>query len=187
MSLIKTCNKAMENGKTLDLSGCFYTPAKKNSIPMYYYFLAGLIKEIEATQVLEVGTYYGGSSRAMATAMNVGGKVITLDVEGKKLLRHPQVTYVKGNSQELPIIKKVCSFFIPPIDVIYLDSVHTYIHTMNDFYSYNRLNPKYVIFDDIKLNPQMIKAWGDLSARFNALDIGSLVNRKCGFGIIQLR
>jgi cephalosporin hydroxylase len=192
----------MAQGRRIDLAGCFqevsgpwaFTPCN------YYPLLAGLVRTQGMAQVLEVGTKYGGAILAVRRGLVQGlasqPVLVTVDVEehqGHGLLAHPEITRILGDAAGAATIARVAECFRPPIDMLYLDAVHTREHTRACFDSYTAaLNPRFVLVDDIFLNASMRVLWEELAAEFppeQVFDATELTGRgsECGFGVIEYR
>ena len=126
-----------------------------------------------------------------ATASN---KLVTIDImnkndKGFKKYRH--ITRIKGDALDSAITKRVLSCFDNEIDLLFIDSLHEYEHTKKNIAIYAaRLNPRYVILDDIRQCDEMRKLWHEIEEEFgeNALDLSDVIMRSgAGFGIINWR
>ena len=91
----------------------------------------------------------------------------------------------------MDIVEKISASFKEKIDLIYIDSLHEYEHTKKNIDIYaNKLDPRYVILDDIRQNDGMRKLWSELKEKFkdNAFDASDISVRKgAGFGVILYR
>lgn len=199
--LKRICEAAAAEGERLDLSGCFQEASGPYArVPCTYYpLLAGLARTQRMSQVLDVGTKYGGSILAVrkGLAPDAGSAVlVTVDVkehQGHVLRDHPEITRILGDAAASATVAGVAKRFRPPIDLLFLDAVHTREHTLACFDGYTRsLNPRFVLVDDIYLNASMTQLWTELLTRFPAeqsFDATELVQRgfDCGFGVIEYR
>lgn len=193
---IKTlCDKAKIVGDSIDTTGCKYGFHDRTKSYIgeaeYYSFLAGFVSVISAKQILEIGTHHGGSAMAMARGSSADTKIVTIDIvlkENNSMLEYKNIERITGNSTDSGIVKQVVSRFEPPIDLIFIDSIHTKNSVFFNMKKYKNLLPKYVIFDDIHINETMEEMWDKLVLKFPSYDLSVIVNRKnAGFGIIQLR
>lgn len=181
-------NKIFSKGFSCLLVDCFYDVHGKNrqEIPFYYNFLFRLIQITLSTKVIEIGTFKGGSSKAMACALKVfnpKGTMYTVDIEDQVCFKDEFINYVIGDS----LLKKTKEKIkLKECDILYIDSVHTYKSTMNNFNFYISFNPKYIIFDDIHLNEEMNKVWVYFQNRYDSIDVSEKIHRKCGFGVMAL-
>jgi len=78
--LKKICHHAMIEGQKIDLKGCIYGPHVKGFFDLtcdYYFFLAGFVKSQNLTNILDIGTGFGGS--IMSMSRGTGEKNIPLD------------------------------------------------------------------------------------------------------------
>lgn len=157
----------------------------------YYHFLAGLVKVISAKQVLEIGTHFGGSIMAMSKGAHSDTKMVTIDIELKNneaLFPYTNIKRITGDSTNTVVIKEVNKYLKPPIDLIFIDSLHIKKYVYYNMKRYANLLPKYVVFDDIHINSTMDDLWNKVSTNYPSCDLSEMVDRKkAGFGIIQLR
>lgn len=178
-------SEAWRIGRTIDLTGIGYgrihwgnnTDTVEHPFP-YYFFLAGLVRLIDAKTIVEVGTHYGGSARAMAAGFSSPGKIITFDktADGAGILAgHPviQAHTLDANTEDALNI----ALGEPHTDLVYLDGAHKFWPTMLNFAIYGDfLRPRFVVLDDIHLSPEMDRLWQLLSDRFgnDSIDANSI-------------
>lgn len=164
---------ALRSGEEVDLSGCVY--GKNGVLPSYYRFLAGLCRDQKVETVLEVGTFMGGSSLAMykgaSSNANAHVKVVTADLEARNVDQIKNIAAIDrviGDPLALPVLKKISEKFSgKPIDVMFLDSTKVGRIVMSQFSTLSMMfRPKFVIMDDITLNPSMSLMWGNLVSIF---------------------
>ena len=192
-------DEVMEKGAQLDLHGCAYGEWRGDFVlspHRYYYFLAGLVRTLGFTRILEVGTHYGGATTAMSRgiAPDRTGEafIITLDVthlNAEKLSHVEGLRRITGDSLHGVVIDDVCRRFAGPIDLLYVDSRHERVETLQNLAVYaNRLQPAVIVLDDIHLNDSMRALWSQLVSLGigRATDVSTLVDRKsAGFGVIE--
>lgn len=185
------CQLAWELGKTIDLSGCKYgyhsrTKTQVGTSP-YYYFLAGLARLVNAQQVLEIGTFKGGSARALSTGAP-GARVVTVDIsKPPPFSGYPGVLSLVGDSLNQVTAASVLEALSPPVDILFIDSHHSYQSTKDNFVVYKELlKPRFVVLDDISLNPEMTRLWEELQTKYLCCNVSGIVGRTCGFGLIRL-
>lgn len=170
--LLHTCASI---GAQLDLSGAVYGPAHFvgefiDRPPDYYAFLAGLVRLTGASHIAELGTHYGGSVQAMIAGIDdkVRGdaQIATVDVTAlnrEQLETIDGLTCVQGDSLDDDVIAQMMAPFDRHVDLLYVDTIHSYQQTMENTAVYaNRLKPAAIVFDDIHLNPEMERFWGDV-------------------------
>ncbi len=202
-SLEDICELAMKEGKKIDLSDCPYGETTGscsfiNRPAKYYYFLAGFVKSLGLTTILEIGTNYGGSIMSMSRGIPDDSKknscLVTVDVFTKNVdgfMKYPQVKRIEGDSLDENVIKKVGGLFKGTIDLIYLDAVHEYKHTRDNIELYSKLlNPRYLILDDIRLSGDMERLWEELREEYGneAFDASEVsIRRGAGFGVVRAR
>lgn len=195
MNFADLCARAKELGATIDITGCRYglhTRTKTNiGETEYYRFLAGFASLIAARQILEIGTHYGGSVMAMARGAGPEARLVTVDITRKNepaFAAYPNIRRVQGDSTKITTATLVQSYLSPPIDLIYIDSLHTKEAVLHNLELYAPLKARYAVFDDIHISPSMDELWVELSAKYPACDLSDIADRKrVGFGAIQLR
>ena len=202
-SLQTLCAQAMAEGRAIDLKGCNYGETTGccqfiNRPTRYYHFLAGLVRVLHITQILEIGTNYGGAIMSMSKALHqedkTRSKLVTIDIACKNqegFRGHPHIQRITGDSLDNQIIQEVFSCFAGPIDLLFIDSLHEYHHTKKNIGIYaKKLNPQFIVLDDIRQCDSMATLWNELTGNFkeNAFDASEIVIRKgAGFGIIRYR
>jgi cephalosporin hydroxylase len=196
------CAAAFAEGRQIDLTGCFHEVEGPYAFEPcnYYPLLAGLARTQRMSQVLDVGTRYGGSILAVYKGLSPGLEtapvLVTIDVDtiAEPFLRaYPSITMVQGDSAVPATVDQVVRRFRAPVDMIYLDAVHTREHTRASLEAYaRRLHPRFAVLDDIHLNASMKELWAELGRelpRDRVFDASELTGRgyDCGFGVIWLR
>jgi predicted O-methyltransferase YrrM len=197
-TLQEICENAARAGNEIDLTGCDYGPHKQSSqylgVPHYYRFLAGFVQTLGMRKILEIGTSYGGSMMAIARGCGAdrrGAQLVTVDkvaIAGPGLAALEDVKRVVGDSLKPAALTEVAKHLTPPIDLLYIDSKHSYDHTIENVRIYGvRFRPRYVILDDIRLNAEMEKVWAEFSAQLGerAFDASRLSKRHTGFGVLE--
>jgi cephalosporin hydroxylase len=201
------CDTALEAGRTLDLDGCCYgDPHWKGPFVAkpydYYYFLAGLVKLSGSSRILEIGTHYGGAIKAMARGLvaphqREEARLVTVDVtwlneSGFASYPDTLIVRVHGSASDPVVVETVRrSFDDRPIDLLYIDAIHTYEATVEhiDLYA-NALSPRFLVLDDIHLNASMERLWTEMCGMLGdaALDVSTASGRGApGFGVCLLR
>jgi hypothetical protein len=194
MTLQRICEDAAAAGRDIDLTGCDYGPHTSSGLHLgvqpYYHFLAGFVRALGLGKVLEIGTSYGGSMMAMDRGAP-GAERVTVDKtdmagDGLKALGH--IKRVIGDSLAAETLRKVKVHMSAPIDLLYIDSKHSYDHTKGNIARYGgEFRPRYVILDDIHLNAEMDRFWNHTRETFGdcAFDASELAGRPCGFGVLD--
>jgi predicted O-methyltransferase YrrM len=201
--LREICEKAMDTGMGMDLSGCPYGettgPCSFISRPTkYYYFLAGLVRTRRLKRVLEIGTNCGGSIMSISKGLHEDDRrcstLVTVDIVSKNeegFKKYPHIRRIEGDSLDEETVRLVAGSFDREIDLLYIDAVHEYGHTKKDIDIYaGRLNPRYLILDDIRQCDEMKRLWRELEETFRegAFDASDVSIRKgAGFGVITWR
>ncbi len=161
----------------------------------YYPFLAGLADVLGATRVLEIGTFHGGSARALASGMR-GGRLVTLDVEPQgiaSLAGHPIVRAFQADATSLAGFELARAELDGPVDRAFVDGDHDRWETMRAFMACQWLGARIIVFDDIDLNDEMRAFWRDLGTphRFavETLDLATIdpsIRPDTGMGLARL-
>lgn len=191
--------RALEVGRHLDLSDCFYDRTQPSGgaayreTPVYYALLAGLVRECGARTVVELGTHYGGATLAMSRGFADGseGRVVTVDVTAMDcppLAQLRGVTRVHGDVFLPGTIDEVQQALDGrPVDLLFVDIVHGYHQTKRALGLFtNRLQPGLIVLDDVNLNGGMRLLWQEVSATCPSIDASALVSREvAGIGALQ--
>ncbi len=203
-SLESIGERAMAEGCTIDLSSCNYGETTGSCCRFikrptsYYYFLAGLVRSQRMMRILEIGTNFGGSIMSMSRGVDKkdipSSTLVTVDIEYKNrdgFEEYPHIVRITGDSLDKDVIQEVWECFDKPIDLIYIDSLHEYDHTKENIDAYaTKLNPRYIVLDDIRQCDSMVRLWSMLAQEFkqNAFDASAISKREgAGFGIIKWR
>jgi predicted O-methyltransferase YrrM len=166
--------------------------------PAYYHFLAGLGRCFGFTRILEIGTHWGGATRAMRHGIGAApGTVVTVDVtteSDNRLKAYPEIRKVVGDANSEAAFAAVIEHFERrPIDLLYIDALHlAWPSFLNHAIYATVLRPKLVVFDDIALNAEMARMWSwlrDLAPPGEAINAAAVVpaiRAKPGFGLLRL-
>lgn len=136
---------------------------------MYYRFLYELAKAMQPKWVLETGTRFGLSAVQLAMGCPTS-KVITLDIDPQSKARFSSDPVLKGIPNIIPLTadsrkaKELLPADCQSIDLLYLDSDHSYDVVMPEFKIFSQMVPVggVVVFDDITLNPEMRRFWAEV-------------------------
>jgi hypothetical protein len=195
MNLQDTCEKAAALGRTIDISGCHYglhkgTGRYFEETP-YYSFLAGFVRLLDLKKVLEIGTYCGGSIMAISRALRTDDPdacLVTMDktrLNEEGFRAYPRIHRILGDSLNAEVVKQTLALFQPPIDLLYIDSKHSYEHVSGNIRLYALpLAPRFIILDDIHHSESMEQIWAEICQKHPTSDISKLVLRDCGFGVV---
>ena len=199
LNLQKLCESAYAIGKQIDISGCHYGLHKRSGLFLketyYYRVLAGFVSLLKLRRILEIGTHFGGSIMAMSRGIPPcePSTLVTVDktYENEEgFAAFPQIIRIRGDSAKEETVQQVKTHFARDIDLLYIDSVHKYDHTKKNIDLYAGIHsPKYLILDDVHLNPDMERLWNEIAAQHGerCWDAGPLVKRPTGFGVVQWR
>lgn len=170
-------------------------------VPQYYKFLAGFVLTFKTTRILELGTHYGGAAEAFCHALvrlGAADEARLVTVDRRLLAPHRLRTYgfvhrIKGDSLGARTIGRAKALFQGvPIDLLFVDTIHRSEQALAEFCRYSSdLDPRFVLFDDIRINPSMETLWRRLKAEYGeaALDITDASRREknVGFGLVVRR
>jgi len=203
-ALAEIVRDAWAAGQNIDLDGVGYGPTHWDgeifhAAPLsYYFFLAGLVRVQDCRTILELGTHYGGSCRAMlrGVAPEAAADILTIDISdiNRAIGRTPGITKLVGDANSDAIIKQtVLHFANAPIDLLYVDADHHFGPTLTSLGIYCLLlRPRLIVIDDVLLNPQMRTLWDALAAApgaraVNCIDIAPGIREShVGFGLLSL-
>jgi predicted O-methyltransferase YrrM len=150
----------------------------------YNFFLYHLVKRVQPTLVVETGTDRGRSGAHMAEGSNA---VVVYSIDIDKVCSDQlaafgltNVNVITGSSLDPSILAR---FPDRSIDILFLDSLHTYEHLRAELAVYL---PKVrsgglAVLDDVSLDAGMKKAWAEISLR--KLDTKLHFS---GFGIVEV-
>lgn len=149
----------------------------------YNVFLYHLARQLQPKLVVETGTDRGRSAVHMAEGCP-SARVVSIDIDQAcsnqlSAFALPNVEVVTGNSLDPSILHR---FNDHSIDILFLDSLHTYEHLRAELAAYL---PKVrsgglVVLDDISLDAGMKKAWNEISLRKHATTL-----HFSGFGLME--
>lgn len=149
----------------------------------YYRFLHELVKVTRAETIVETGTRLGCSALQMAYG-NLQAKVVTIDIDPNVSARIgefkiPNITPILGDS--ISVFGQV-EAIAPTVDLIYLDSEHSFGRILAEYVVYNSLvkNGGLIIVDDIEINADLKRFWS--LVRYPKTELNHL-HTGFGFGI----
>jgi len=168
--------RAWKSGQAMDLEGIGYGRIHwgnfkdiRSTPSPYYYFLAGLVKELGIRRVLEIGTHSGGSALAMQKGFEgESGMIVTIDITraSDRILREQKnIVKVRGDANKPKVIDKVLTALDgQPVDLMFIDGDHKFHPALVNYSVYSTLlRPKVICLDDITLNAEMLRLWRFLS------------------------
>lgn len=201
---------AWQEGQRIDLEGIGYgrihwgNASDVIDFPLpYYRFLAGLVRSLNFTRIFEIGTHWGGATRAMwhGVSDKDAACVVTVDItteSDSRLHAYPDIKKVVGDANtEEAFEETIAHFGTQPIDLLYIDADHFMMPLLLNFSLYTTiLRPKFVVMDDVTWSDSMLKAWNVMARHFPHEDIinAPSVDRAIrpepdnpGFGVVRLR
>lgn len=142
-----------------------------------------LAKELRPALMLETGTDRGRSAAHLALG-NPHGLVITIDIDpvckaNVDALKIPNIqSHATDSLAHVATIPDGC------LDILFLDSLHTYSHTIAEYRAYQRKVKKggIAFFDDIHLDGGMERFWAEVTGL--KVDLSHL--HYSGFGAVLL-
>jgi hypothetical protein len=88
-------------------------------------------------------------------------------------------------------MKEVRKYLKRPIDLLFIDSKHSYEHVTRNISIYGaEFRPRFIILDDIELDAEMKRAWAEIAGQYaeHAFDASALARRlDTGFGVLDCR
>ena len=207
LNLAEIVRESWKVGQTIELSGIGYgqihwgnsTDVLDSPFP-YYYFLAGLVRNLKLARILEIGTHSAGSTRAMwrGLASPASGVFATVDISSdsdRYLADYPGIKKVLGDANSRQVFSELIAYFADaPVDLVYIDAEHATIPTLMSFALYaTLLKPKFMVFDDITHNDGMRSAWKFIQSALpsgdtlTATEIEPDIRETPGFGIVVFR
>ncbi|CAN5899488.1 hypothetical protein BH23ACT5_BH23ACT5_10650 [soil metagenome] len=169
----------------------------------YYYFLAGLVRTLGVSRIVEIGTHQGGSARALAAGLDAsGGKIVTFDVTedgAERLAGHPSiVAYTLDGTSEAAFVACTTEFEAVGAQLAYIDANHDFWSAVTSFQTcVFAIGAEFVVLDDIKLNDDMRRFWDLVCARYgadavDATDLHPAIrdggpDPSPGFGVVRIR
>jgi predicted O-methyltransferase YrrM len=169
-STLRAVESAYQYAKNhIDLSDCCYGPHERASwlgTQEYYFFLAGLVAQLQCSRILEIGAHFGGSIFSMARGVEHAGllpsaQIVTVDLEDRNreaFQRKRTVRRIIGDCSDDVTAHNVALSFSEHVDLMFIDHHHDYEHTNHCLELYLPLvSPRLVIIDDIRLNASMAK------------------------------
>ncbi|ESQ74709.1 class I SAM-dependent methyltransferase [Asticcacaulis sp. AC402] len=172
MNLRTLIGAAWRAGDKIDLSHCHYGPVPVNSgyygtMP-YYRLLAGLVRVISPGVVVEIGTYYGGSTLAMAVGAELVDEpvaIVTMDPvrHDNEKLDATDVVRITGNFPDPAAVDALAQVLGDRrIDIAYVDALKDRVFIEQTLASLARWRPRVIVFDDIAANDNIGKAWSNI-------------------------
>lgn len=149
----------------------------------YNRFFYHLTRQLKPSLTLETGTDRGRSAAHLALG-NPDGLVVTIDIDqackaNVDALKIPNIT-----SFAIDSLAHVGTIPDGALDILFLDSLHTYEHTITEWRAFQRKVKKggIAFFDDIHLDGGMERFWNEVGG--NKVDISHL--HFSGFGAVLL-
>jgi predicted O-methyltransferase YrrM len=152
-------------------------------------------------RICEIGTHTGGATRAMhrGLAKPADARVVTIDVtreSDKALAGLEGIQKINGDANHETTAARVINAFADghTIDLLFIDGAHDYLPALLNFGIYtNALSPRFVVMDDININPDMRALWRKIVASRPAdtwLDVATVLPDvrapDVGFGLIAM-
>lgn len=136
----------------------------------YYRFLAGLVKSTSAQTAIEIGTYRGGSTSALAAGMGGDGiQIATIDIKdfnpsiSSKVLGNTPLKRIIGDPLATGTLSPLLELFPGGVDILFVDGTHDGATTLAQALLYDKLfTPSWIVLDDVNLNSSMSLAFSAL-------------------------
>lgn len=149
----------------------------------YNVFFYELVKELKPALMLETGTDRGRSAAHLALG-NPEGLMITIDIDPACKANVDALGIQNIQSHAVDSLAHVAMIPDGALDLLFLDSLHTYEHTIQEWRAYQRKVKKggLVFFDDIHLDQGMERFWAEVTGV--KVDLSHL--HYSGFGAVLL-
>lgn len=193
-------------GQTIDVDDIAFgpdhiEPGIHHGYQPYFALFAGLVRVMNAKAILEIGTWHGSATTALARGWPTGetGTLVTLDREQPRLTAltaMPGVHPMTGAPLDPHVMHRIAARFAGArLDLMYLDDPrHLYEAAATCVGAYGLLlNPRLVLVDDIKRSTGMRAFWSDIEDRWPgrtaALNdlLPNMRPEDCDLGVIDLR
>jgi cephalosporin hydroxylase len=140
------------------------------------------LKKRNIKNVLEIGTYKGGTAFLFKKLLNAN--VTTIDIKNllpiKIALKLKGIRAIQSNSHNKETLEKVKGNY----DLLFIDGDHAYESVKKDFEMYSPLVRKggIIAFHDIFINHDVNIFWNEIKRNHNYLEIKN--NKPLGIGVI---
>jgi cephalosporin hydroxylase len=145
-------------GETWNNTRWLGVPAKKYPMDLWVY--QDIVYETQPDNIIETGTYKGGTSLFLANLCDLlkKGRVITIDLEECEL-DHPRIVKIIGDSTNQEVIESVSSWVEGGTAMVILDSNHRKSHVLKELELYSQFVSvgNYLIVEDTHLNGNPIR------------------------------
>lgn len=100
--------------------------------------MVALVEELDASNILELGTRTGVSTVAWLHALTGRGFLTSVDLDGQPPIGdHNHWTFIQGDDTDPDIITRLTR--LAPFDIIFIDTSHHYAHTIQELDIYRPL------------------------------------------------
>lgn len=137
----------------------------RDEFDSFLQFILSYDKNVGCKNILEIGTFKGGSAILLKKHLNAN--ITTIDFSIPLCLRFvfklKRINYVIGNSQDPATVEKLSG---KTFDVVFIDGDHTFKGVSKDYELYSRLvkSKGLIVFHDIAFNhPDVAYFWQRLS------------------------
>jgi cephalosporin hydroxylase len=127
--------------------------------PLDLWILQDIIARTKPQQIIETGTFHGGSALWMAWLQDVlqipGARLITIDIEDywDSRITNPRIYRILGDSVSPLTLSQIPSRHPYPTTMVVLDSAHTYEHVREELERYAPLVSvgQYLVVEDTNI------------------------------------
>jgi hypothetical protein len=202
----EVCLSAFALGQTLDLSDCIYGPNARDrdgflaeGLP-YYRLLAGLAAAIDARTVVEIGTHFGGSTRALWQGMVHNcdpGMLLTVDIKDASdpsIRELAGVEVLIGDAQDRCVLTEIMVRLAGrTIDLLFLDGKKDkgFAETVLN-HLLSRFAIRWVVIDDVNTRSTLPAFWQNARASWevDAFEVSQthpeMRDPRYGMGVIRV-
>jgi hypothetical protein len=206
LTVEQICLAAFALGQTLDLEDCIYGPNTKAKNGFlghglsYYRLLAGLAAMIDARTVVEIGTHFGGSTRALWRGMNYtggAGKLLTVDIEDiscPALRELDGLQVLIGDAADKRVLAELVQRVRgDTVDLVFLDGKKdaVFVETILQ-HLLSRLEVRWLVIDDVRDRSTLHVFWHHAESiwKSDAFEVSQrhpeIRDQQYGMGVIRL-
>jgi cephalosporin hydroxylase len=145
----------------------YYHGIEAHKCPLDLWVFQEILTELRPALVIELGTYFGGTTLFLAHQLELlaAGYVLSVDNIARKRPFHPRIEYLNGDThapETLQVVQQTARLATGPVLVIH-DADHRYEQCLADLRDYGPLvTPgSYLIVEDTNVNGHpVLESWG---------------------------
>lgn len=166
---------AYRTGGGIDTAHCLYAPAGEAvgsagvSMP-YYRLLAGLARLTQPRLIVEIGTFFGGSTLAFAAGLDGEARILTVDPvrhPNPGLDADPRIERLTASALDADGMAQIAAAIGDRrIDILYVDALKDGDFVLDTLAAFAPFRPRLIVLDDIVANESIEAGWDRLVARY---------------------